>query len=504
MGPVIFQVRGRTDLMADLKTLQVPDTSERLRRIYDLALTVSGNPIEVFDHIVEIIAELFGVRIALVEKIEGEKIIALSMYIDGRIHHEGEFDLTVTPCANVQQTRSFCSFTSAAEVFPHDSFLREHAITTYIGMPVIGTDGEVIAVINAMNDRPIHLSPEDRLFLEALASRVRLEMERTEKITETAQIRTLLEISRDISQLRGLDDILKIIVDHVKEALGSDIAAFATLDEQVGTTSWKAMAGYRTDSYKTAVFAPGQGTAGRAVASRKTVVLEGIGENPDLPAEEFTIHTPEAIRNAIGVPVIKSDRVVGVLIAGYRSQRTFSEPQIRLAEAIAAHAAVAVENSRLFTELSILNERLVDADRTKTELIAELSTPVMPIWEHVLFVPIIGTLNAERAKQVTDALLKKTAGGGAEIVLLDITGVRTVDTDAAQHLRNTIAAVRVLGARCIITGIGAAVAHTIVRLGINLEGVKTRRKLSDGLQLALELMAESASANDIQTRGNYF
>ena len=121
-------------------------------------------------------------------------------------------------------------------------------------------------------------------------------------------------------------------------------------------------------------------------------------------------------------------------------------------------------------------------------MIAELSTPVIPIWDRVLLAPIIGTLTSDRAARMTDALLEKTAGGGADVVILDITGVRIIDTEAAQHLRNTASAVGVLGARCIITGIRATVAQTLVHLGITLDDIMTRRKLSDALQLAISFV----------------
>lgn len=474
--------------MAEGKTQQAQDTSERLGRLYELALTVAGNPIEVFDRIVKIIAELFGVRVALVERLEGDKIITLSMYLDGKILHEGVFDLTGTPCADVRETRSFCNFNAVAERFPQDKFLSDYNIESYIGFPVFGTDGEVIAIINAMNDRPIHLTEGDRLFLEAMASRVRLELERAEKASEAQFVRALLDVSREISSIRNLEENLQMVVDRARELLGFDLVAIATIDTAEGATSWKATSGFRTDVYKTARFAPGRGTAGRAIEARQTITLEGIGESPDLPVEEFPIHVAEQIRCSIGVPLMVSERIVGVLIAGNRTGNEISEQQIRFAEAIAAQVAAAIENARLFTQLAAANLRLIEADRLKTEMIIELSTPVIPIWERILLAPIIGTLTADRAQAMTDALLERTANGGAEVVILDITGVGLVDTDAAQHLRNTASALRVLGAECIITGIRASVARTLVHLGISLNDIMTRRRLSDALHLAIEMM----------------
>ena len=473
--------------MAERQIQQVQDSRERLGRLYELALTVAGDPVEVFDRIVRIIAELFNLRVALVEKLEGDKIITLSMYLDGKILHEGVFDLAGTPCADVRESRTFCNFNRAAQTFPQDQFLSDYGIESYVGMPVVSSDGEVIAIINAMDDRPIHLSSEDKLFMEAMASRVRLELERLEKEQEADVIRLLLDISQEISRLKNLDETLQKIVDKGRTLIGVDIAALATIDDFTGATSWKAASGFKTKVFRDVRFEQGRGTAGRAIAAQKTVVLEGIGERPDLPAEEFPIHTSEGIVNALGVPLTSGDKINGVLIAGYRADR-LTDQQIKIAEALASQAAVIIDNARLFTELASANERLVEADRLKTELIAELSTPIIPIWDRMLLAPIIGTLSAARAEAITRALLNRTAGGGAEVVIIDITGVRSVDSEAAHHIRNTIAAIRILGAHCILTGIGAELAQTLVRLGITLEGIQTRRKLSDGLQLALDII----------------
>jgi anti-anti-sigma regulatory factor len=342
-----------------------------------------------------------------------------------------------------------------------------------------------------MNDRPINLTEDDKLFFQALASRVRLELERAHQASEAASVRALLDISRELTRIRQIDETLIMVVDKAREMLGVDIAAFATIDDPTGTTSWKAMSGFLTDTYKHTLFAPGKGSAGRAIEARKTLVLEGIGRSAELPAEEFPILSAEGVINSIAVPLMAGERVVGVLIAGYRSDHIITEQEVKLAETIGSQAAVAIENARLFTELASANERLSEMDMLKTELIAELSTPVIPIWDGVLLAPIIGTITGERAEAITDALLQRASGGGADVVILDITGARTLDTDAAHHLRNTITAVQVLGARCILTGIRASVAQTLIQLGITLEDIVTRRRLSDALPLALEILARN-------------
>jgi CheY-like chemotaxis protein/anti-anti-sigma regulatory factor len=120
--------------------------------------------------------------------------------------------------------------------------------------------------------------------------------------------------------------------------------------------------------------------------------------------------------------------------------------------------------------------------------ITELSSPVVEIWDGVLLVPLVGTLDDQRASQMSSALLEAVRTQCARVVLVDITGCKVVDTYTAAHLVNTVRSVRLLGAATIITGISAHVASDLVKLGAQLEDITTRRRLADGLRLALELV----------------
>ena len=123
--------------------------------------------------------------------------------------------------------------------------------------------------------------------------------------------------------------------------------------------------------------------------------------------------------------------------------------------------------------------------RQQQELL-ELSTPVVKLWEGVLAVPMIGTLDSSRTQVVMETLLQGIVQSGAEIAIIDITGVPTVDTLVAQHLLKTVTAIRLMGADCIISGIRPQIAQTIVHLGIDLQGVTTKATLADALSLALK------------------
>ena len=123
--------------------------------------------------------------------------------------------------------------------------------------------------------------------------------------------------------------------------------------------------------------------------------------------------------------------------------------------------------------------------RQQQELL-ELSTPVVQLWDGVLALPLIGTLDSARTQVVMESLLQKIVDTGASIAIIDITGVPMVDTLVAQHLIKTVTAARLMGAECIISGIRPQIAQTIVHLGVDLQGVTTKATLADALSLALK------------------
>jgi rsbT co-antagonist protein RsbR len=125
------------------------------------------------------------------------------------------------------------------------------------------------------------------------------------------------------------------------------------------------------------------------------------------------------------------------------------------------------------------------------EEMLELSTPVIQLWDGVLALPIIGTLDSSRTQVVMEALLQQIVTTRSPIAILDITGVPTVDTLTAQHLLKTVAAARLMGAECIISGIRPQIAQTIVHLGVDLGDVQTKASLADAFRVALKRLGHS-------------
>jgi len=169
-----------------------------------------------------------------------------------------------------------------------------------------------------------------------------------------------------------------------------------------------------------------------------------------------------------------------------------------LADKPEALAAELVETGTLFDRLGLFTVEEYQKGREAVILrqqqeMLELSTPVVQLWKDVLALPLIGTLDSARTQVVMESLLQKIIDTGASIAIIDITGVPTVDTLVAQHLLKTVAAARLMGADCIISGIRPQIAQTIVHLGVNLEDVITKASLADAFLVALKRVGASVS-----------
>ncbi len=148
-------------------------------------------------------------------------------------------------------------------------------------------------------------------------------------------------------------------------------------------------------------------------------------------------------------------------------------------------ATVLLDKLGLFTFEGYQKSREAVISRQQQEML-ELSTPVVRLFEGIVALPLIGTLDSARTQVVMENLLERIVETGAEIAIIDITGVPTVDTLVAQHLLKAVAAARLMGADCIISGIRPQIAQTIIHLGVDLQNVTTKANLADALRLALQ------------------
>ncbi|MCC2658816.1 MAG: rsbRA 4 [Panacagrimonas sp.] len=155
-------------------------------------------------------------------------------------------------------------------------------------------------------------------------------------------------------------------------------------------------------------------------------------------------------------------------------------------------ATALLDKLGLYTVKAFQRTREEVIGRQQQELL-ELSTPVVRLWDGILALPLIGTLDSARTQVVMESLLQRLVDDEAQVAIIDITGVPTVDTLVAQHLMKAATAIRLMGAECIISGIRPQIAQTIVHLGVDLGGVTTKATIADALSTALRMTGRTIS-----------
>lgn len=165
--------------------------------------------------------------------------------------------------------------------------------------------------------------------------------------------------------------------------------------------------------------------------------------------------------------------------------------QRRLADAILAVNQMIDKLGIITFEAYLDSREEVIAEQQKA--FREVSVPVVKVWDQIIMIPLIGMLDSERTQMMMEILLTALEDMQSKVAILDISGIPVVDTLVARHLITAASAVRLMGAECIITGVRAKIAQTLVQLGVDLGGFVTRTSMSDGLQLALELTGQKIS-----------
>jgi rsbT co-antagonist protein RsbR len=199
-------------------------------------------------------------------------------------------------------------------------------------------------------------------------------------------------------------------------------------------------------------------------------------------------------RVALGIAYSRAGMDARMFLGGFHALLNSLSTRImqQAAAPMPAFDRISSLNKVLFFDLAIIIDVLI-ADRETTiaqqqEAIRELSTPTLQIRDRLLILPIIGVLDTHRARQLTDGLLRAIRDNRAKVVVMDVTGVATVDSKVANHLLQTIAASRLMGADVIITGLSAEVAQSLVTLGVDLAKLNTAGDLQGGLEQAERLL----------------
>ncbi|GEK33205.1 STAS domain-containing protein [Kurthia sibirica] len=140
----------------------------------------------------------------------------------------------------------------------------------------------------------------------------------------------------------------------------------------------------------------------------------------------------------------------------------------------------------LFSYIQMMEDKHLATIHNQRKALQELSTPIMPVFDRIIIVPIIGTIDSERSKQMMENVLNGVIVYKAEIILLDITGVPFVDSNVAQHIVHMIRAIHIVGGQCILVGFSPEIAQTFVTLGVDLKNIRTLGTLQEGVEKSLE------------------
>jgi PAS domain S-box-containing protein len=373
----------RAGLFADLT-----DRSRRLRRLYDLAITMTGDVTSVADQVVSAIAELLGVRTAIVERLAGATIRVIAFYDHGQLLHDVEFPLADTPCERVQQEKQVCIYEQAAARFPRDRFLQERGIVAYIGLPIVNAQGEVIAVMNAMDDRAREFSAEDLELLHTLARRVGWELEHTEAEAEirrrAGQLallnRTGLALNSDLS----LERVLQTVVESACELVNAGVGIIYLFDRQAQTFTVSGLHYAAEYPHRCDVDSiPGgfrvTGGSYTDLLEGKTIRLADIAGHPKfqgfLPG-----HLP--LRGLLGVPIFdRSRQVIGFFMASDKLVgETFSAEDEELLIFLASQASLAIENAHAY---ATVEERARALSQEVSQHSQRAETVLRSIWDGV-------------------------------------------------------------------------------------------------------------------------
>ena len=169
----------------------------RLKKLFELSLTLSGDPLEIFQHAAKLIGELLDVKVVCLSEIQGERLNFLAVYIDGEIYsNAGSCLLAITPCATVEKTKDIRVYDRVKELFPEATFLQDHNAFAYCGFPSLNNHGKVVAVTCLLDDKPHNFTGEDQEILRIIGQRIGMEIERKHNLEAKERISNVLRSTK--------------------------------------------------------------------------------------------------------------------------------------------------------------------------------------------------------------------------------------------------------------------------------------------------------------------
>ncbi|MFN2416501.1 MAG: GAF domain-containing protein [Pyrinomonadaceae bacterium] len=312
-----------------------------------------------------------------------------------------------------------------------------------------------------------------------------------------ARLGAQYEVTRSLAESADFREAVPRVLRAVCEALGWELGIVWAPDREAEVLSfveaWRAP-GVELEEFERLsrgrTFARGEAGLPSQVWGRgEPVWVEDLAADPTFPRSAPAGRA--GLHAALAFPVVMRGEVVAVLEFFSREMRPPDEALLSMMVNVGSQMGQVIERQRAEGERARLREEVI---RVQEALLEKLSTPLIPLDERVVLMPLVGEMDAARARRMVEALLRGLERTRAPAAIIDITGVPLVDAHVADTLVRAARAARLLGTEVVLTGIRAGVARSLVRLGVDLSGINTRKTLQEGIDCALEHLRRGTNA----------
>lgn len=342
-------------------------------------------------------------------------------------------------------------------------------------LPGLHKDGHEIPVEISFSE----FSRNDKRYFTGIIRDITERKRAEEAQSERARLAVLgADIGVALTQSDSLRDMLQRCAETLVKHLDAAFARVWTLDGRKDVLELQASAGMYTHLDGAHSLVPvGLFKIGLIAEERKPHLTNAVVGDERVGDQEWAAR--EGMVAFAGYPLIVDNRLVGVM--AMFSRHTLTQAALEAMKVVANGIALGIERKRGEQTLREQADALALLSEERRRMIEEVSTPVVPVWRGVLILPIIGSLDTERMQRATEAAMREVMRTGAHSCIIDITGARIVDSHAVSNLGNLVSALKLIGAEAIVTGVTAHAAHTLVKLGVDFTGMKTRRTLAEAL-----------------------
>jgi len=319
----------------------------------------------------------------------------------------------------------------------------------------------------------------------------------TERKRAARRLAAQYEVTRSLSESASFAEAVPQILRAVCEGLGWEKGALWSVERGDGSVlrhvaAWRAPTLEIEEAEAEVLggrltFEMGEGMPGQVWERGEPVWIEDISETA-YPRAAAAARV--GLRGAFAFPILLHGEVLGVLEFFSREVRPPDASLLALMASVGSQTGQVIERQRAEDERARLSEEII---RVQDEQLAELSTPLIPLTDQIVIMPLVGTVDAKRAQRMMEALLSGLSETRPPVAIIDITGVSFVDAHVANTLVRMAQAARLLGTHVVLTGIRGGVARSLVGLGVELAGLTTRKSLQDGIACSFEFLRARAT-----------